>query len=137
MHHSSVLWEIALLYFFCLNFILFGQKEPIKVHNFRFLTAHMKFHQIFTLIGFFCWQHIKFQLKKYRGVMSHDTKEWCKIWRKPHLLFQKWQEFGELWPEHSKLLKIYTLIGFFSAKYIIFDLKEWWNWRVMQNLKKN
>ena len=38
--------------------------------------------------------------KKYGGNMSHDTKEWCKIWRKTYFLFQKWQEFGEFWSEH-------------------------------------
>ena len=58
-----------------------------------------------TLIGSFCSKYIKFQLKKYRGVMSYDTEEWCKIWRKTDLLFQKWQEFGEFWPEHSKFSK--------------------------------
>ena len=56
--------------------------------------------------------------------VSHDTEEWCKIWRKRDLLFQKWQEFGELWSEHSKVLKICTLIGPFHANYITFDLKK-------------
>ena len=28
------------------------------------LTAQVKFHQICTLIGYFCWKYIKFQLKK-------------------------------------------------------------------------
>ena len=42
----------------------------------------------------------KISAEKYRGVMSHDTEEWCKIWRKDNFLFQKWQEFGELWSEH-------------------------------------
>ena len=32
--------------------------------------------------------------------MSNDTENWCKIRRKTDLLFQKWQEFGEFWPEH-------------------------------------
>ena len=27
------------------------------------LTAQVKFHQICTLIGYFCWKYIKFQLK--------------------------------------------------------------------------
>ena len=27
---------------------------------------------------------------------SHDTKEWCKIWKKTDLLFQKWQECLDL-----------------------------------------
>ena len=37
--------------------------------------------------------------------MPHDTEEWYKIWRKTDLLRQKWQEFGELWPEHLKFSK--------------------------------
>ena len=58
--------------------------------------------------------------------MSHDTEEWCKIWRKNNFLFQKWQEFRELWSKYSKFSKICTLIGPFCAKYIKFDLKEYW-----------
>ena len=61
----------------------------------------------------------------YRGVMSHDTEEWCKTWRKTNLLFQQWQEFGEFWSEHSKVSKICILIGCFHAKYITFDLKKY------------
>ena len=57
--------------------------------------------------------------------MSHDPEDWCKIWRKTDLLFQKWQEFGEFWSEHSKVSKICTLIGPFHAKYITFDLKKY------------
>ena len=88
------------------------------------------------------WKYIKFQPKKYRVIMSDDTEEWCKIWRKTYL-FQKWQEFGEFLSQHSKVSKIYTLIGPLHAKYITFDLKKVqrsylsWHWRVMQNLKKN
>ena len=78
-----------------------------------------------TLIGSFCWKYIWIQLKNYRGVMSHDTKEWCKIWRKTDLLFQKWQEFGEFWSEQSKISKICTLIGPVRAKYITFDQKKY------------
>ena len=118
-------WEISLLYFFSWNFIWFLQKEPTTVQNFRLSTAQVKFHQICTLIGSFCWKYIKFQLKKYRGVVSHDTEDWCKIWRKTDLLFQKWQEFGEFWSEHSKVSNIYTLIGPFHEKYIILDLKKY------------
>ena len=125
MHHPSVSWEITLLYFFSWNFIWFLQKESIKVQNFRLSTAQVKFHQIFNLIGSFCWKHIKLQVKNYRGVMSDDTEEWCKVWRKNNLLFRKWQEFGEFWSEHSKVSKICALIGPFCAKYITFDLKKY------------
>ena len=95
----------TLLYFFRWNFIWFRQKELIKVQNFRLSTAHVKFHQICTLIGSFCWKYIKCQLKTYRQVTSYENEEWFKIWRKTDLLFQKWQEFGKFWPEHSKFSK--------------------------------
>ena len=84
---------------FSLKFaILFSVMREI-VQNFRLLTAHVKFHQMCTLIGSFCWKYIQCQLQKYRGVMLHDTEEWCKIWRKT---FQKWQEFGEFRPRPWK-----------------------------------
>ena len=118
--------EITLLYFFSWNFIWFLQKEPIKLQNFRLSIAQVKFHQICTLIGFFCWKYIKFQLNKYRGVMSHDTEEWCKIWRKTDLWFGKWhEEFGKFSPEHSKISKICTLMSCFWPKYIMFELKKY------------
>ena len=116
MHHSLMSYEISLLYIFNLNFTWFLQKKPTKVQNFRLSTAQVKFHQICTLIGFFCWKYIKFQLKRYRGVMSPDTEEWWKIWRKTDFLFQKWQEFGEFWSKRynlhfdwSLLYKVYNV----------------------------
>ena len=105
LHHSVVSWEITVLYFFSWNFIWFWQKEPTEVENFKLSTAHVKFHQICTLIGSFYGEYIKFQLKKYRGVMSHDTEDRYQIWKKNHLLFQKWQEFGEFSFKHSKSKK--------------------------------
>ena len=53
------------------------------------MTVHVKLLQICTLISSFCWKYIKFQLNKYRWAISHDTKEWCNIWRKTDLLLQK------------------------------------------------
>ena len=109
------------------------------MQNLRLSIAHVKFHQLCTLIDSFCWKYIKFQLKKYIAVMSRDSEDWCKIWRKNDL-FQKWQEFSKFWPEHSKVSKICTFIGSYCAKYLMFDLKKYsylsWHWRVMQNLKK-
>ena len=143
MHHSSVSWEITLLYFFSWNFIWFGQEEPIKVQNLRLSTAHVKFHQICTLISSFCWKYIKFQLKKYRKVVSHGTEEWCKIWRKTDLLFQiccfnlvnfdlstlNSQNFHFDW---FLLCKVYNV----CPKKVQRSCLSW-HWRVMQNLKKN
>ena len=113
-------WEITLLHFFSWNFILFWRREPSECQ-----ISDFRFHQICTLIGSFCWKYIKFQLKKYRGVVSHDTEDWCKIWRKTDLLFQNWQEFGEFLSEHSKVSKIYTLISSLREKYVMFDLKKY------------
>ena len=121
-------WDIALLYFFSWNFIWFLQKEPIKVQNFRFLTAQVKFHQICTSIGSFYWKYIKFQVKKYRGVISHDTEEWCKIWRKIDLFVSKMTRIWWILISALKSLKNWTLIDPFPigrAKYITFDLKKY------------
>ena len=118
------------LFKFCItvhsgNFIWYLQKETIKVQNFRLLTAQVKFHQICTLIGSFCWKDIKSQLIKYSGVMSHNIEEWWKIWRKTDFLFKKWQEFGEFWSKLSKVTKICTLIGPCRAVYIAFGIKRY------------
>ena len=65
--------------------------------------------------------------------MSHDTEEKCKIRRKTDLLFQKWQEFAEFWPEHSKFSKSQFDLFLFiyhvwPKKYmgvIFHDTEEW------------
>ena len=44
---------------------------------------------ICTFMGSFFGKHIKFQMKKYRRVISHDTDEWYKVWRKTGSWFQK------------------------------------------------
>ena len=45
-----------------------------------------------------------FDLKKFGGVIFHDTEESCKIWRKIDLWFAKWHgEFGKFSPEHLKV----------------------------------
>ena len=46
-------------------------------------------------------------LKKYRGVIFHDTKEWCKIWRKTDFWFRKWhEEYGKFSLEQLKVSKL-------------------------------
>ena len=127
------------------------------MRNFRRLTAHVKFHQICTLIGSACWKYIIFQLKKYRGVMSRDTDEWCKIWRKIDVWFGKWheelgiEELKRNWPVTSKLIwgiwqiliwtlesiKDFHFNGLFISKVYIFLTKKVqksylsWDWRVI------
>ena len=115
--------NLASLYFFSCNFMWFWQKGPIKVKCFRLLTAHMKFHQICTLVGSLCWNYIKFQLKSTERLCLMTLKSDAKFEEK-RLLFQKWQEFGEFLPEHLNVSKTCSLIGSFCAKYIMFDLKK-------------
>ena len=51
--------------------------------------------------------YIMFELRKYRGVIIHDTEEWCKVWRKIDLSFEKWhEEFGKFSPVHLKMSKL-------------------------------
>ena len=103
------------------------------MQNFKLLTAQKKFHQIRTLISSFFWKYITFQLKKCRGVMSHDTKEWCKIWRKTdlmnlHLSTQNSQNF------HFDWLLLCKVFNIWPKKVERCYLS--WHWRVMQNLKE-
>ena len=51
-----------------------------------------------TLIGPFCAKYVTFDLKKYRGVIYHDTKESCQIWRKTDI-----RKFSS---EHLKVSKL-------------------------------
>ena len=135
MHHSSMSWEISLLYFFSWNFIWFLQKQPTTVQNFILLTAQSKFHQIFTLIGYFCWKYIyKVSAKKiwkkyvswYQRVVQNLKKNLffvskTRIW---WILIRAIGSFCatkvyNLWPKKVQRSHIS------------------WHWRVMQNLKKN
>ena len=68
--------------------------------------------KIYTLMGCFWPKYIMFELKTYRGVIFHDTREWCKIWRKSDLWFGKWhEEFGKTSSEHMKVSKLGLLLG--------------------------
>ena len=81
-------------------------------HKVKILTVHIKLHQICTFIDCFCWKYIKCYAKKVqRSYVSLPGTFFFRIWRKTDLLFPKWQEFGEFWPEHSKVSKICTFIG--------------------------
>ena len=92
----------------------------------KFWPVHSEVSKISTLIGSFRAKYILFELKKYRGVMFHETEEGYKIWRGIDLLFENWRkEFDKFWPEHSKLSKIFTLMGSSWAKYILFEPKKY------------
>ena len=68
-----------IVYPFLTEILYTFNKRPLKAQiwwNFTWAVESLKF---FTLMGSFCPNHIKFQLKKYRRVISHYTEEWCKV----------------------------------------------------------
>ena len=72
----------------------------------EFWPEHSKISKICTLIDCFWPKYIMFELKKYRGVIFDGTEDWCKIWRKTDLCFQKWhEEFSKFLPEHLRKSK--------------------------------
>ena len=66
-------------------------------------------------------KYIMFELKKYRGVIFHHNREWCKIWRKTDLWFGKWHE--EFSPEYLKVSKLELLWGPFIQSRKCMSLK--------------
>ena len=60
--------------------------------------------KISTLIGSLFAKYITFDLKKYGGIIFHDTEKSCKIWRKADLWFGEWYEtYSKFSPEHLKV----------------------------------
>ena len=56
-----------------------------------------------TPMCYFCQKYIMFKPKKYRRVMYHNTEEWCKIWGRTDLCFEKrYEEFDKFWPNTQK-----------------------------------
>ena len=55
----------------------------------EFWHKHSKVPEICPLMGSFWTKYEMFALKRYRGVIFHDTEEWCKTWRKTDLWFGK------------------------------------------------
>ena len=79
----------------------------------------------FILIGYFCRRYMRFELKEYRGVIFHDTQQWCKIWINPYLVVTK-MAWGIWWTfiRAPKSLKKCTLMGSFCPKHIMFQLEN-------------
>ena len=76
-------------------------------------------------MGSFCPKYAKFELQKYRGVIFHDTEQWCNIWINPDLVISKmpWG-IGLTFIRALKSLKNCTLMGSFCPKHIMFQLEN-------------
>ena len=78
----------------------------------------------FTSICSFCPKYVRFKLKKYRGVIFHDIKQWCKTWINPDPVVSK-MACGIEWTSIRALksLKNCTLMVFLS-QHIMFQLEN-------------
>ena len=72
-------------------------------------------------MGYFCPKYMRFELKKYKRAIFHDTKQWCKIWINLDLLVSK-MAWGIGWTFiRAKSLKNCALMGSFCPKHIMFQ----------------
>ena len=81
----------------------------------------------FTPMGYFCPKYMRFELKKYRGVIFHDTEQWCKIWINPGFEVSKlawgiWH--GWTFIKAPKTQKNCTLMGSSCTNHVMFQLEN-------------
>ena len=69
----------------------------------KFWPQHSKVSKIFTLMGSFSAKYILFELKKYRGVIFHESEEGYNVWRGIYLSFQNWRIWG-IWENLTQAL---------------------------------
>ena len=121
-HHSLISWEITLLYLSSQNFIWFLQKKSINVQNFRLSSAQLKFHQVGTLIGSFCWKYIKISAKK----VQENTKCDAKFKKKTICCFKCDKNLASFDPSTQKSQKLALWLVDLKAcrGFIFYDAKE-------------
>ena len=112
MHHSSVSWEITLLYFFSWNFRLFWQKEHIKVPNFRLSTSPNVYLD-------------RLLLMKVHKISDKKVQRSCVSWH-----WRLMQNLKKNWFVVSKLRRIWWIL--IQALKILKNLHFHWSipWKV-------
>ena len=142
MHHSSMSWEIILLYFCGWNYMIFTKEVH---HSAKFQTfdcsgeisPNLYFDRLLLLKVYKVSAK-----KKYGGNMSLDTKEWCKIWIKTYFCFKNDKNLVNFDPstKKSKKFALWLVPSVQSIQRLTYkNTKEYisWHWRFMQNLKKS
>ena len=143
LHHCSASCEITLLYFSSRSFIWFGQKEPIKVQNFRISTTHVKFHQIYTVISSFFLKVYKISAKKERSYVSWQwrmmqklKRNWLVVlkltWGIWQILTQALNSLKNLHFNKLLLTKVYNV----WAKKKVQRSYLSWHWRTIKKFEK-
>ena len=79
----------------------------IDIGIWQIFTRALKGLKKYVLMGYLWPKYIMLDLKKYGEVIFHGAEEWCKIWRKTDLWFEKWRKkFGKFSPEYLKVSKL-------------------------------
>ena len=88
-----------------------GSKNDMRnLVNFHPTTQKSK---NFTSMGYFCPKYMRFELKKYRGVIFHDTKQWCKIWINLHVVVSKM--VWEIEWTFIRILKVWKIVHWWAV----------------------
>ena len=90
----------------------------------NFHSTTQKSESFFSM-GSFYPKRKRFELKKYRGVILHDTEDWWKLWTNPDLTVSKtaWG-IGRTFIRAIKSLKYWTVMGSFFPQHIMFPLEN-------------
>ena len=104
---------------------------------------HSKVSKIFTLMDFFWAKCLLFKLKKYRGVIFHDSEEICKFWKTTGLWFEKRLRNKTIFHQSTWKCQNWDF-----DRILLWKIeKVWrqtlqrsnvsWQWKLMQNLTSN
>ena len=89
----------------------------------EYWLEHWRASKIYIL-GCFWPKYIMFELKKYRGIIFHGTRKWCKIWGKSDLWFGKsHEELCKFLLEQMKVSKLGLLLSPFIQTIKCMSLK--------------
>ena len=125
LHHSSVSWDITPLYFLDKILYTFNKRSLSKYKFGEISREQSKVQNSALWWALFIQSIIRFELKKYRGVVFHDTEQCCKTWINPDIVVSQ-MAWGIVWTfiRALKSLKNCTLMSSFCSKHIMFQLKN-------------
>ena len=131
LNHCSVSWKITPLYFLAQTLYTLDKKSPSKWNFQAFVWLNENSPnsscRIWNQKPVFLYVNYGIRNQELCAMtMKNDPKfEEELTCRLPHYHRQNWHEkFDKFWPEHSKVLKICSLIGSFWQEYIMFELKK-------------
>ena len=100
--------------------LLCGFKYDIRnCMNFHTTTQKSK---KFTSMGYFCTKYMRFELKRYRRVIFHDSEEWGENWINPDLVVSK-MAWGIGWA-FIRSIKAWIFVHWRAIKHIMFPLEN-------------